>query len=737
MLRGPLAGLALACVLGALGAAMLAAGGHQPSPAKTPQAQQRPTFRSDVNFVRLDVFARLKGLPVPDLAQEDFEVLEDGVVQKVAAFEHILIRPGADSAERVDPRNVRESIQMAGDARNRLFVLFLDTYNVTDPAAYHGSIRMPGSATQRLPAQERMGPPTFVDQALSNFLQRTIGPDDLIAVMTPEMNAAEVTFVRRPDSIREYLATAWAQRSSLDNLDPGLERYYSCYPPDDPLNLFEGVAEEMVLRERGGRVMSSLRDLVRRLGQIREERKGVLVISEGWELFRTNPTLARQFKGVPPPQLPGVYVGSGGKLTTGADPRSSWGVDWQACETARVRLANLDLQREFREVTDEANRANASFYPVDPRGLAARDAPAGAVSGQNVIADQARLRERLETLRTAASATDGLAVLNSNDLGSSLKRVVDDLSDYYLLGYYSTNARADGTFRTITVKVKKPGVEVRTRRGYQAATAEEVAARARASAPSDPGAESRRAALASLDRMRADRVAFLSGGFGWESPPGGAAGAAPRPVFWIAGELASATAREPEWRTGGTVSIVMMNADGATLATDQATVSQESRAFVRFLSSPDLTAGDYVVRVRMQNSAGGAASFTEQLRLTVPARAAAGVPQPGQPLMYRRGPFTGPAFQPTADNRFRRAERLRIDVPVADGGATIAARLLDRKGQPLPIPMPVSLRDDAGRQFATAEVAFAPLTQGDYLVEFSLQRGQQTATVLVPIRIVQ
>ena len=105
------------------------------------------------------------------------------------------------------------------------------------------------------------------------------------------------------------------------------------------------------------------------------------------------------------------------------------------------------------------------------------------------------LRQRHETLKTAALDTDGIAVMDSNDINAGLQRVVSDLSSYYLLGYSSTNAKADGRYRTIRVRVKRPGIDVRARKGYQAPTAEEVAKRAALSAPASE-ADPEAAALA-------------------------------------------------------------------------------------------------------------------------------------------------------------------------------------------------------------------------------------------------
>ena len=149
-----------------------------------------------------------------------------------------------------------------------------------------------------------------------------------------------------------------------------------------------------------------------------------------------------------------------GKLTSKETPQNV--VPRASCETDRVHLAQIDDWEQFRQMLDEANRANASFYPVDPRGLAVfdtpimrQDVPGAAPAMVPPAVDAAMLRGRLTSLRTLAEATDGLAIVDSNDLAGGFRRVVADLSSYYLLGYYSTG-KLDGRFHAITVKVKIP-----------------------------------------------------------------------------------------------------------------------------------------------------------------------------------------------------------------------------------------------------------------------------------------
>ena len=89
------------------------------------QDQAAPTtFRTEANYVRVDVYPTRDGMPVTDLRKEDFEVLEDKVSQNIDQFEHVVIRSAGPQDARREPNTVAESRQAATDPRARVFVLF-------------------------------------------------------------------------------------------------------------------------------------------------------------------------------------------------------------------------------------------------------------------------------------------------------------------------------------------------------------------------------------------------------------------------------------------------------------------------------------------------------------------------------------------------------------------------------------------------------------------------------------
>ena len=219
------------------------------------------------------MYATRDGKPIEDLKVDEIDILEDGVLQKIDAFEHVRVRT-APQESRIEPNNIAQSREMAGNPRARIFVIFLDTYHT----------QIEGSATMRQP--------------LINFVDRVLGPDDMVALMTPEMAATEVTFGRKTTVITNLLEREWlwgrrGRLAGVDN-DEKEDQYDACYP--DVLPETKGIANEMKARRREKLTLDALEDLMVHVAGIREERKAVLAVSEGWLLFRQNQQLARRLE---------------------------------------------------------------------------------------------------------------------------------------------------------------------------------------------------------------------------------------------------------------------------------------------------------------------------------------------------------------------------------------------------------------------------------------------------------
>jgi hypothetical protein len=150
-----------------------------------------------------------------------------------------------------------------------------------------------------------------------------------------------------------------------------------------------------------------------------------------------------------------------------------------------------------------------------------------------------------------------------------------------------------------------------------------------------------------------------------------------------------------------------------------------------------LEPGDYLVRISARPTAAGTATIGGQARVTIPAPAAMASGQLATPRLLRRGPSTGLAFVPTADTTFRRVERVRVEISLGRNAPAVSARLLDRNGLALGVPVSATVRDQDGIRSAVAEATLASLAPGDYLVELALGDGADRQTVLTAIRVVR
>ena len=186
------------------------------------------------------------------------------------------------------------------------------------------------------------------------------------------------------------------------------------------------------------------------------------------------------------------------------------------------------------------------------------------------------ISQRTENLESLADNTDGLAVVNTNNIDAGIRRVVDDLSSYYLLGYYS-GGRLDGKYHKITVKVKRPGVDVRARHGYRAATEEEVEASRVAAATTAAQAPTSavQVALNSLGTARPGIPLRTSVSYAAEED---GQGRTTKAHLWAMAELDAAVARQGDWLGGGTVEMALTAADGTSLATKSVPLPAGQRA---------------------------------------------------------------------------------------------------------------------------------------------------------------
>jgi VWFA-related protein len=680
--------------------------------ATTTLVAQQSRFRAGANLVRVDTYVTADGTPVTDLTLADFEVLEDGVPQKIESLQVVQPRPPAPASAVREPNTVAESREMARDPDARLFVVFMDIWHVQIEASYRAQ-----------------GP-------LTRLLDQTIGQDDLVGVMHPEMAARSMALGRRMTTVASILENqwAWGERGKVATSDPREQEIEQCYPDREGT---AEIAKEMIERRRETRTLRALADLVGHLEDLREERKFVFLLSEGWLLRGANPSLARVLRnpeGGPAKPPPGAGVGtdSGGRMRL--DPRDQSG-NYGACERERSMLAYTDHRAEFEQLVQRANRANVSFYPIDFRGLITFDEPGAATQSleqRNRDAPFAagnRLRARHDSLKTMAENTDGLAIVNTNAVEQQLQRVVQDTGAYYLLGYYSTNTKLDGRFRRLTVRVKRPGVEVRARPGYLAPNEADLAS-TRVEALMN-GAPPVHTTIPPAIARAFEGLGALRGNL----PLRVEAAAAPTQI-WITGELDAALAKTGEWQQGARVHARFEHETGARppMQSETTLAPGERRFVVHAPEGVTLAGGRYVVRIEVMPIDG-----TVPVGTTTDAFVPEGdwlVSTGGLPS--RRGPYTGRDFVPTADARFRRTERIRLEIPRSQAEGQAAARLLSRDGQPLDVPIALTERTEAssGQRLLVAELTLAPLAQGEYAVEITVEHGERKETATYAFRLV-
>ncbi|HKV99416.1 MAG TPA: VWA domain-containing protein [Vicinamibacterales bacterium] len=130
---------------------------------------------------------------------------------------------------------------------------------------------------------------------------------------------------------------------------------------------------------------------------------------------------------------------------------------------------------EWREMYDRAVRTGIPIYTIDPTGIAAPELglhlPLESQTPENrAVLDQTRLAAQ-NTLREMALNTGGRALVNKANVFDSVDQIVGENGAYYLLGFRPDPRSGNAQFRSVDVRVRRPGLRVRSRRGYSPAPA--------------------------------------------------------------------------------------------------------------------------------------------------------------------------------------------------------------------------------------------------------------------------
>ena len=365
------------------------------------QQPPRPVIRSAVTYVTTDLVARNdRGQFVANLRKTDFEVFEDGVKQEIVTF--VLTHGGRVLKDDVAPAApAMEGILLpratpANDTSGRIFLIFLDDLHMTARDTARVRDLMKKISTELIHEGDMFG---IVSSGYSSI-------------------AIDMTYDRK----RLDEATNKIMGGGL--------------MPSEIIGTPEGAQGPAQVRHNAHVAFSSAYEILHKLEKVHNRRKAFIYISSGYDFDPFAKSRAKAASDRVPSS------GDSGQVPE-TNPFSKTG----------NQFAAADLAAELSELTRQANRANTTIYTIDPRGLVA--GPDIDQTGLDSTDWQDHVRETQNSLRVIAELTGGIAGVNTNDFTRLLKRIDADTSDYYVLGYYSTNPDPLKKRRTIEIKVKQ------------------------------------------------------------------------------------------------------------------------------------------------------------------------------------------------------------------------------------------------------------------------------------------
>jgi VWFA-related protein len=390
--------------------------------AQAQQQPQQPVFGSRADLVTTDVIVRDSKSDqfVADLKPTDFDILEDGVKQELASM--VLIHGGrAYNTLAPPPAPLQEGIILpvarpTNDAAGRVFLLFVD------------DLHMDFQQTPR------------IRDLFRKMLKNLIHDCDMWGMVSTGTSSISIDLTY--------------DRALLDDAINRISG--NGLKPTEIIKGQEGADGPVELRYRAHVAFTTANQLMQNLEKLHNRRKAVIWVSSGYDFNPFEKSRLKEQLG--PCDDSGSGDSSGQSNCVSGNGRVDPNLVPQGSQ-----FADAELVRDMADVTRAANRANATLYTIDPRGLVA-----GGDIGENLdpVEWDRYVSKTVDSLRTIADLTGGFAVVNQNDFDKALKRIDAETSDYYVLGFYSSNPDPLRRTRRIEVVTKRDGVKVWSRTSY-------------------------------------------------------------------------------------------------------------------------------------------------------------------------------------------------------------------------------------------------------------------------------
>jgi VWFA-related protein len=388
----------------------------------SPQAKPGQTvIRRTFDVVTRDVIVRdNKGQFIANLKKEDFEVFEDGVKQEVISF--LLTHGGRVYNEAAPPPPppmegiILPPSKPTNDAAGRIWLIFVDDL--------HLDFRNTGRIKDLF-------------KKISNEL---VHEGDMFGIVSsgPSSLAIDLTYDRK------------RLTEAIDKISgAGLK-------PQEILDAPLGAEGPSEVRYRAHVAFDTAYNIMKSLEQVHNRRKAFVYVSNGYDFNPFSETRKKQDE----ERWRSMNPSSGSDDGSGNNNSDS---DTNPFLRQGNQFSFADLAAQLSELTRQANRANVTIYTIDPRGLVGGpdlDEKVDMVDFQNYVTTSQN------SLRVLAEQTGGFAAINSNDFIKALKRIDAETSDYYVLGYYSSNPDPTQRRRQVEIKVKRPSAELRYQPTY-------------------------------------------------------------------------------------------------------------------------------------------------------------------------------------------------------------------------------------------------------------------------------